>query len=723
MLPVEKRESIDKERGESAPLGGEGGAARVETKYRSDGYKYHRRCSYEERRRAVRLYMEEGMPADLVAREIGVCHGSIFEWVRQYRESGEAGLKPKPYGHRTINTSNPVSEKITAIKKNNPRFGSKRISQILRRMFLFSVSPETVRKRLKKEGLGTPRKKARKKPEPKIHFFERSAPNETWQSDISTVQILGKNAYVIAFIDDYSRYIVSHGLFRSQTAEYVMDVYRTAVGTYGIPKEMLTDNGRQYASWRGTSKFGKELKKDHVHHIRSQPHHPQTLGKIERFWKTLKEEFLDRARFETFEEAQERVKFWIKYYNHQRPHQGIGGVCPADRYFSVQKELKQVIEKGVEENAEELALRGIPMKPFYMVGQMGDQSVVLRSEKGKLRMMVGGEEGKEMVYDLGKDGNENSEEKTGMEGIQRKGEMQSGLVALVGAKNALGVVQRDGNELGGVARVGESCAGRDHGGAGSGVEERRSGGDQAGKADREVAGEGGGGACGRTGGAESTVKGGMVHENGRTGKHVEGGREMPCSPGNMDGTQEGHGNPPGDGGEREFAGSVAGTGDGRDVGGLGTARQEGIGGRAGAGKQGKEVAGKEGTAAGEWLHAEDGEEVVEVAGGEGGGIGIDGRGTDERVNGGSEGTGTNPAGNTGTERAVDGHGVGGEDGSEPQDVLQVGEKMPSGDDGGGERERRGTALAGSGSGEGGSETGERRTEERCALVGAETSHT
>ena len=175
-----------------------------------------------------------------------------------------------------------------------------------------------------------------------------------------------------------------------------------ATGEYGVPKEMLTDNGRQYASWRGTTKFQKELKKDHVHHIRSSPHHPMTLGKIERFWQTLKEEFLERARFETFEEARERIAYWVKYYNHKRPHQGLDGMCPADRFFSIQKEMKETIERGVAANVEEMALRGKPVKPFYMVGRMGDKSVVIETDKKRMSVRVDGQEltsGQPMVYE------------------------------------------------------------------------------------------------------------------------------------------------------------------------------------------------------------------------------------------------------------------------------------------------------------------------------------
>ena len=166
---------------------------------------------------------------------------------------------------------------------------------------------------------------------------------------------------------------------------------------------MLTDRGRQYTNWRGTTRFERELGKDRVKHIKSQAHHPMTLGKIERFWKTIYEEFLVRAQFGSFEEARERIRHWVQYYNHKRPHQGIGGLCPADRYFEIQAELKKTMEQGIADNVLEMALRGKPKEPFYMVGRMEGQSVVLRAEKGKLRLMVDDEEGggkQEMVYDV-----------------------------------------------------------------------------------------------------------------------------------------------------------------------------------------------------------------------------------------------------------------------------------------------------------------------------------
>jgi transposase InsO family protein len=92
-----------------------------------------------------------------------------------------------------------------------------------------------------------------------------------------------------------------------------------------------------------------------------------TLGKIERFWKTIWEEFLVRAHFDSFDSARERVRWWVKHYNHRRPHQFLDGLCPADRFFAIAQELRQVIERGIQENVLELALRGQPRSPWSFV--------------------------------------------------------------------------------------------------------------------------------------------------------------------------------------------------------------------------------------------------------------------------------------------------------------------------------------------------------------------
>ncbi len=350
----------------------------------------------------MKLRLEEGIPISLLSKEVGASKDVIRRWAKAYQERGEAGLRNGviPAGSRR-RLPGPVREKIVQIKKREPLFGVKRISHLLKRAFFLSASPETVRRTLGAESLIVPSRKKHHRNITRPRFFERTTPNQMWQSDIFTFRLGGRYAYLIGFIDDYSRYMVGLELYRTQTADQVLEVYRRAIGEYGVPKEMLTDRGRQYTTWRGTTRFERELGKERVKHIKSQAHHPMTLGKIERFWKTIYEEFLVRAQFVSFEEARERIRQWVQYYNHKRPHQGIGGLCPADRYFEIQAELKKTMEQGIADNVLEMALRGKPKEPFYMVGRMEGQSVVLRAEKGKLRLMVDDEEGggkQEMVY-------------------------------------------------------------------------------------------------------------------------------------------------------------------------------------------------------------------------------------------------------------------------------------------------------------------------------------
>jgi transposase InsO family protein len=409
-----------------------------------------RKHPFELRLKAVKLRLEEGFPPELIARELGIGISTLAEWVRRYRQLGEQGLKPASVGRGRAKLAAAVKTQITELKQQHPRFGVKKIAQMLRRVLFLPGSHETVRRTLHQHHLMQKTKAKPKRNPPKPRFFERSTPNQMWQTDIFTFRLGGKNAYLIGFIDDHSRYIVGMDLFRSQTAEHVLEVYRTVVGEYGLSKEMLTDNGRQYTAWHGKTRFEQELQKDRVHHFRSQPHHPMTLGKIERYWKTIWEDFLVRAQFDSFEQARERVRLWVKYYNHKRPHQSLDGLCPADRFFAIAKELRVVIERGITDNVQELALRGQPQAPFYMVGRLGQQSVVIRAEKGQVKMQLDDEErplNQELTYNLkGEPHDDRNQTQKGTEGVQCPPTSAGGALGVDGAAPAGGSLPATGDQ-------------------------------------------------------------------------------------------------------------------------------------------------------------------------------------------------------------------------------------------------------------------------------------
>jgi transposase InsO family protein len=471
----------------------------VKRKCKGKESRFGKRYGFELKLRCVKMKLEEGLSYSWLSKELGIGKQTLCHWVRAYREKGEEGLKNQGvFSGSRPKLALPVREKILAIKKREPFFGVQRISHLLKRVFFLSASPETVRRTLQEESLMVPSRKKHSANITRPRFFERSTPNQLWQGDIFTFRLGGRYAYLVGMIDDYSRYMVGLEVYRSQTADQVIEVYRRAVGEYGVPKEVLTDQGRQYTSWRGSTRFERELGKDRVRHIKSQAHHPMTLGKIERFWKTVYEEFLVRVQFESFEEAQERIRHWVQYYNHKRPHQGIGGLYPADRYFEIQGEMRKVMEQGIAENVLEMALRGKPREPFYMVGRMEGQSVVLRAEKGKLRLRVDdGEGGKvqEMVYEVnpgeergdgggkgreaeGGEAGDGGEERAEGGGPYAGGEVPGCVVGMDGAEEAWGGLPGVGGGLGDLEGVAASGDGGDvagvaasgTGGAGGGLE-------------------------------------------------------------------------------------------------------------------------------------------------------------------------------------------------------------------------------------------------------------
>jgi len=494
-------------------------AKKSTTKARS---KKTNRYSFEFKLRAVKLHLEEGYTAKMVADELGVGHSTMSGWIKRYREEGEAGLEYRlPVPNVPVKRiDDAVKKKAVELKRTDPQRGVKRISHLLRRNHMMKASPETVRRTLKEAGVNDSpiKKKPRRNPQ-KPRFFERSRPNQLWQTDIFCFRLGGRNAYLIGYIDDYSRYITSLGLFRSQTAEHVIETYRCGVAEYGVPKEMLTDNGRQYTNWRGTTRFEKELQKDRIKHIRSQPHHPMTLGKIERFWKTIYTEFLSRVQFTGFEEAQQRLALWVKYYNYKRPHQGIGGLCPADRFFEIQTQLRKVLEEGIAENVLEAALRGPPREPFYMVGRMGDQSVVIRAEKGKVKMLVDGEDpgkDKELEYNVSEHRTEEERSEENEADLHGEGKVRGGTVGMVGAAQAVGGMPGSGDHM---AAAGELAEGGTAGNAQGARAEVASGEGSSGSAGSEggeaAFGNGDAGASSEPSGCAAQGAGGIEETGGK----------------------------------------------------------------------------------------------------------------------------------------------------------------------------------------------------------------
>jgi transposase InsO family protein len=285
---------------------------------------------------------------------------------------------------------------ILMLKEANPDWGCQRISDMLVRGPALPASPATVARVLHEAGYQMEEVPTRPHPD-KVRHFERAKPNQLWQTDLFTFVLKRQNrrVYLVAFMDDHSRFIVGYGLHVSQSTALVLEVLRASLTAYGTPEEILTDNGTQYVTWRGKSVFSKELNKRGIKQIVASPRRPQTLGKIERFWGTLWRECVESAVFVDLGDARQRLGHFIDHYNFQRAHQGIDGLVPADRFFGAAPEVRRTLQARVQANALELARHGVPKAPFYLTGQVGGQPFSVHAE-GERMILTGGEGRKEI---------------------------------------------------------------------------------------------------------------------------------------------------------------------------------------------------------------------------------------------------------------------------------------------------------------------------------------
>jgi transposase InsO family protein len=333
--------------------------------------------------------LKAGITSSEVCELIGVSNAALGKWRKLYQEGGDGALARQATNPGTRKICSDLEKRIEQMRFDNPEAGARRIRDELRYGQGIGVSAETVRRVLNDAGLGKPPvQKDRRGPQ--TRRFEKDIPNSLWQIDIFTFNLKRMYpVYLVGMIDDHSRYIVGHGLFRQQSSQAVLEVLKGAIGQWGAPREILSDNGRQFAAWRGETQFQKVLKRQGISHVRSAPHHPMTLGKIERFWKTIWTEFLEDAYFASFADASQRLDHWIGYYNHQRPHQGIDGLCPADRFYGVADDVEEALRQGCKENALQLALGQETRPPLYLLGKLGETDVRVTRKGEDIEVRLG----------------------------------------------------------------------------------------------------------------------------------------------------------------------------------------------------------------------------------------------------------------------------------------------------------------------------------------------
>lgn len=352
-----------------------------------------REHSSEERRAAIEAFSRSGMKQRDFARAFGVSVSTLGKWLSRYAADGPKGLEPRQRGRPKGSGALPklperVREEIARTKLRFPDFGLKKVRDFLHRFQGVKVSTGAVRAELDRRQIprAAPPRPKRKKPLPQR--FERARSMQLWQTDITSFLLTrhSTRVYLVAFVDDCSRFVVSHALHVQMRGAHVQEALLEGISRFGKPEAVLTDQGPQYCTWYGKSAFRRLLEKQGIRHSVARSHHPQTVGKCERLWRTINEEFWSRVHPQELGEARERLSHWIAHYNFFRPHQSLEGHVPADRFFGAESALRKTLEGQLSkyELAAALDERDGPRKGVYLFGQVGDEQVSVSGERGEL---------------------------------------------------------------------------------------------------------------------------------------------------------------------------------------------------------------------------------------------------------------------------------------------------------------------------------------------------
>jgi putative transposase len=317
-----------------------------------------RRYSPKDKARILKLAARLGV--EKAAERSGASTWSIYRWRHDPRLASPKNDSPPEVATTTrpirVRVPESVQKKVLSVWRNNPGFGPSQIHYQLRRVGV-RCDTKTVRKILRAHGYTPPEAKP---PRPRSdRRFEASRPLELVQMDVLHFYVHAQRLYLFLALDDHSRFITGWGLLQRESMDAAIDVLDGSIRRYGKPEAVLTDRGATFHTWRGIGAFDRFLESYDIEHRLADAEHPQTCGKVESVNRSIQKELIHRVEFRNFLDAKEKIASWIDDYNHQRTHQGIGGVLvPADRFFGRSDRVLRRIEEKTSGKG-----RGGPIPP------------------------------------------------------------------------------------------------------------------------------------------------------------------------------------------------------------------------------------------------------------------------------------------------------------------------------------------------------------------------
>src|SRR6266566_2327502 len=325
----------------------------------------------ERRYQAVIAVIRDGVAVVEVAHRFDVSRQAVHRWLRWDEGEGLPGLVDR--AHRPPRCSHQMDPAVEVwvleSRRRNPDWGPRRLVHEASRTGVDPApSRSGVYRALKRAGLIDPL--ARRRRDRRFKRWERGGAMELWQMDVVGGVLLadGTGAKILTGIDDHSRFVVCAGVMSRATSRAVCSHFAEALRCHGVPQEVLTDNGKvftgRFAAKDTEVLFDRICRENGIDHLITAPRSPTTTGKIERFHRTLRSEFLTGRVFDDLEAAQAELDAWVASYNTERPHQGIAMATPASRFVPIEGREPDTSAVSTERSGEgwisrKIAITGI----------------------------------------------------------------------------------------------------------------------------------------------------------------------------------------------------------------------------------------------------------------------------------------------------------------------------------------------------------------------------
>lgn len=285
----------------------------------------------------IQLVEQSHLPAKRTLAMLGVTRSTFYRWYDRWREGGPEALRDRPSTPSRVWNRIPeaIQNQIVELALDAPELSPRELAVRFTDESKYFVSESSVYRLLKAHDLITSPAYIVIKAADEFRD-KTSAPNELWQTDFTYFKIFGWGWYYLSTIlDDFSRYIVAWKLCATMRADDVTATLDLALASAGLDHaavehrpRLLSDNGASYIS----GDLAEWLDKKNMRHIRGAPYHPQTQGKIERWHQTLKNRILlDNSYLPG--DLEQRIAAFVTHYNHDRYHESLENLTPADVYF------------------------------------------------------------------------------------------------------------------------------------------------------------------------------------------------------------------------------------------------------------------------------------------------------------------------------------------------------------------------------------------------------